>query len=145
MDSNVLVISKVIYNKYEETKISKRDLALKTGLSLNTVNNALSGKNLTVNTLFKIMECLGLNLEDVVNEAKKMNLSFPKISTTSDKLNSDQVKKLIDSGKSISQVAKQLGVTESDVEQVIQKSLVTTVANTSTTSATKKIEAVEIK
>lgn len=91
------------------------------------------------------MECLGLNLEDVVNEAKKMNLSFPKISTTSDKLNSDQVKKLIDSGKSISQVAKQLGVTESDVEQVIQKSLVTTVANTSTTSATKKIEAVEIK
>jgi transcriptional regulator with XRE-family HTH domain len=119
MDSNVTIISKVISNKYDSSKLSKREIALKTGLSRNTVNNALTGKNLTVNTLFKIMECLDMNLEDVVNEAKKMNLSFPKTSNKS-QLNSDQVKKLLDGGNTIAQIAAKLGVLESEVEANLQ-------------------------
>lgn len=119
MDSNITIISKVIAAKYSNSSFSKKDISLKTGLSRNTVNNALAGKNLTVNTLFKIMECLNMNLEDVVSEAKKMNLSFPKTSSTS-QLNDEQVKKLLNEGNTISAIAKKLGVTDSEVEGNLQ-------------------------
>lgn len=123
MDSNITIISKVIAAKNKSSNLSKRDIALKTGLSRNTVNNALTGKNLTVNTLFKIMECLGMNLEDVVNEAKTMNLSFPKTSNIGSGLNNDQVKKLLNDGNSIAQIAKKLSVTESEVEANLQSQM----------------------
>ncbi len=132
MDSNVTIISKVIAAKYTSSTLSKRDIALKTGLSRNTVNNALVGKNLTVNTLFKIMECLNMNLEDVVSEAKKMNISFPKTNNTS-QLNNEQVKSMLDKGQSIAEIAKKLGVSESDVEENLRNQIKVPVKKTNLT------------
>lgn len=81
MDNNISIIAKVIAAKYKSTKMSKRDIALKTNLSLNTVNNALQGKNLTLNTVFKIMDVFGMSLEDVIVEGKAMGHTWPKPST----------------------------------------------------------------
>jgi len=130
MESNLSIFCKVIHSKYKQSKLSKRDIATKTGLSLNTINNSLSGKNSTMNTMFSLMECLGMNLEDVVAEAKKMNLSFPKstaantnTSTTASSanvINDDQVKTMLDSGLNISEVAKKLGVAETEIVQNLQ-------------------------
>ncbi len=119
MDSNIVIISKVIYSRYKQGKFSKRDLANKTGLSLNTVNNTLNGKNSTVNTLFKLMECLGMNLEDVVNEAKAQGLSFPQPGSSSNSslnTSTNNKAKNIADGTSMSDIAKKLGTTESEIE-----------------------------
>ena len=120
MDYNIVIISKVIYSRYKQGKFSKRDLANKTGLSLNTINNTLNGKNSTVNTLFKLMECLGMNLEDIVNEAKAQGLSFPRPGNSSNSslntsTDNNKTKTMAD-GTAMSDIAKKLGTTESEIE-----------------------------
>lgn len=123
MDSNILIMTKVISNAYESSKMSKREIAQKTGLSLNTVTNTLSGKNSTTNTLFKMMDCLGLTLEDIVTKAKALGLSFQKPKPVKGKLNNEVVKKLLDGGKTIPEIAKMMGCEEADVKENLQQQM----------------------
>jgi transcriptional regulator with XRE-family HTH domain len=122
MESQVVIINKVLQNTYKTNKVSKRDIAMKTGLSLNTINNALNGKNLTLNTVFKIMECFDMNLEDIVAEAKKLGYTFPK-GQVSTPIDINTVQALLGKNNSLSQIAKSLNVTENEVATVLQKDM----------------------
>lgn len=120
METNLSIIAKVIAAKYQTTNLSKRDISLKTGLSQNTIGNALRGKNLTLNTIFSIMEVFGMNLEDVVNEAKRMGLKFPSPTAAAvPSVNMTKVNELLTKGESITQIASKLGVTEGDLINLI--------------------------
>lgn len=122
METNLSIIAKVIANKYRTTNLSKRDISLKTGLSQNTIGNALGGKNLTLNTIFSIMEVFGMNLEDIVNEAKAMGLQFPKPTAKAvPSVNLIKVQDLLDKGESLVQIASKLGVTEADLTTLLNK------------------------
>jgi transcriptional regulator with XRE-family HTH domain len=116
MNSNIAIISKVIYSKYKQGKLSKRDLANQTGLSLNTINNTLNGKNSTVSTLFKLMDCLEMNLEDVVTEAKKQGFIFPKAGKSSVSSTSAKSTTSVDDGTSVTEIANKLGTTEAEMK-----------------------------
>ena len=120
METNLSIIAKVIAAKYKTSNISKRDISLKTGLSQNTIRNALRGNNLTLNTVFKIMEVFGMNLEDVVNEGKAMGFTFPKVTNAVvPTVNSTKIAELLAKGETTLQIASKLGMTESDLLNVI--------------------------
>jgi transcriptional regulator with XRE-family HTH domain len=120
METNLSIIAKVIAAKYKTSNISKRDISLKTGLSQNTIGNALRGKNLTLNTVFKIMEVFGMNLEDVVNEGKAMGFTFPKVTNAVvPTVNSTKIAELLAKEETTLQITSKLGMTESDLLNVI--------------------------
>jgi len=125
MQATIDIIGQVLYAKYKSSQLSKRELADRTGLALNTVTNAVSGKNLTLISMLKIMDALGINLSDLVSEAEKMGLQFPKPGEAPPTINTDKVKEMIDEGQSTLQVASRLGMKTEELEEVIEATKVT--------------------
>ena len=134
METNLTIIAKVVASKFKTSSMTKRDLVLKTELSANTVTNALNGKNTTINTLFRIIDALGMSLEDVVMEAKVMGLKFPKPSTKVQSVDIKKVNELLSKGETTLQVASKLGIDEDDLIEMMKD----------TTSPTKVKQDVEI-
>lgn len=123
MESQVVILNKVLQHIYNNSKVSKRDISLKTGLSLNTINNALNGKNLTLNTMFKIMECFEMNLEDVVEKAKTLGYKFPKGNAPASAIDLKTVQDMMAKNNTLAQIAKSLNVTENDIASMLQKDM----------------------
>jgi hypothetical protein len=124
MNSNISIITQVIGAKFKASPLSKKDITIATGLSLNTINNALQGKNMTVSTMFSIMECLGMNLEDLVTEAKSMGLNFPKIVPKT--IDDTAIEKLVKEGKSTTEIGTKLNIPEGEVIASVKKSVAST-------------------
>lgn len=139
MKTNIEIISKVISKKYQGSNLSKHDIALKTGLSQNTINNAIHGKNLTLNTMDKILEVFGMSIEDLVNEAKGMGHPFqrPQSKITVPTVDIKAVKTRMANGETTLQIASKLGVTEGDLTTLLQDDL-------NKASAVKKVNIVEV-
>jgi len=115
MDETIEIISKVIVARWRSTNITKKELKEKTGLALNTINNALSGKNLTLSSLLRLADALGLNLKQIVEEAEKMKLVFPKAGSSPMSVKTEKINDLVTSGLSTMQIAARMGVPEEDL------------------------------
>lgn len=116
MEETIEIISKVIVARYKSTNITKKELKEKTGLALNTINNALMGKNLTLSSLLRLADALGLNLRQIVEEADKMKLSFPKAGSTPMSVKTEKAHDLLTSGQSTMQIAARMGIPEEDLK-----------------------------
>jgi len=116
------IVSKVIHAKYKSSQLTKKDIAEKTNLALNTINNAITGKNMTLNSMLLIMDALGMNMKDLVDEAEKLGLKFPKPGAKPVGVNVPEVKKLLDQGQSTMQVAAKIGVEEKELKEIVQAS-----------------------
>jgi hypothetical protein len=119
MQQTIDVISKVIHAKYKSSQLTKKDIANKTGLALNTINNAITGKNMTLSSMLQIMDVLGMNLKDLIMEAEKMGLTFPKPCTQSKHVNVDEVTKATAEGQSTMQVAARMGIEEDQLKDIV--------------------------
>lgn len=137
METNLTIIAKVVASKFKASSMTKRDIVLKTELSANTVTNALNGKNTTINTLFRIIDALGMSLEDVVLEAKVMGLKFPKPSAKVQSVDIKKVTDLINKGETTLQIASRLGIDEDDLIEMMKDTV-------STSKVKEEVEIIEV-
>ena len=57
--------------------LKKKQIAAKTQLSVNTINNFIQGKNINLGSLLKIAWVMGMNLPDFIVEAENIVKPFP--------------------------------------------------------------------
>lgn len=77
------LISKAIAKLINEGNIKKTDIASKTGLSINTVNNLIAGKNPTLSSIILIADCLGMNIRQLIAYTEDNINKFPASEYTS--------------------------------------------------------------
>ena len=100
----------------KDSDISKSQIASKTGLSVNTVNNCIKGQNINLSSLLKITSVLGMNIKDFVNSIEE---DLPQISPEIRTISTEGIDKAKESGQTEDQIAWRMGkelTEESDVD-----------------------------
>jgi|GEM_PF-970011 len=72
------MLSVVIKKQMEKNNIGNKELALRSGIPLRTVNNIISGltENPTLDTLRALSRALNCTLDDIINEYDEVNRSY---------------------------------------------------------------------
>jgi lambda repressor-like predicted transcriptional regulator len=135
VEQTISIISNVIRTKLALSDIKKKDVAYQTGLSVNTINNCLSGKNVNISSVLKIAYSLGMNFTDIadamssdktnivpVSENKVRSVSIEKVSEVKD-----------ETGASIEQLSWRMGISDEETD-TLQNALSSTPEPTSTAS-----------
>lgn len=67
----------LIRRRLLELGLSREELAVKIGCSASTINNALGGKRLGENNLFKVAKVLGVTAQELLETAKQTTKRRP--------------------------------------------------------------------
>jgi len=108
------VLASTLTSMIKDSRITKREIATKTDLSINTVINCLKGKSMNFKSLLKICYALGMNLEDLVKAATK---NFPVVTVGIKTISSSGIQSAVDDGQSKDQVEWRMGKDSDDAEE----------------------------
>ena len=116
IEQQISIISNVIRTKLALSDIKKKDVAYQTGLSVNTINNCLGGKNVNISSVLKIAYSLGMNFTDIadamssdktnvvpVSENKVRSVSIEKVSEVKD-----------ETGASVEKLSWRMGISDEE-------------------------------
>lgn len=120
------IIGQALRSIMKSRAVNKRDLANKTGLSANTINNLLRGNNSNTQSLLTMLSALGYNLQDFAAELGTISDPMPKSralerdkESDSPQLNIPAATAAIQQGTiSKDQMAMRLGLDPSDLDDV---------------------------
>tara|TARA_Y100000310_G_C20542970_1_gene744222 strand:- start:567 stop:962 length:396 start_codon:yes stop_codon:yes gene_type:complete len=106
IDQQIEILSKTISKLMEDSGISKNQIANKTGLSVNTINNCTKGQNINLSSLLKITSVLGMNIKDFVNSIEE---DLPQISPEIRTVSTEGIAKVKELGQTEEQIAWKMG------------------------------------
>ena len=106
IEQQLEILSKTITKLIESSDCSKKEIASKTGLSINTINNCTKGQNMNVSSLLKIASVLGMNIKDFVNAIED---DLPQISPEIRTISTERIKEAKESGQTEDQIAWRMG------------------------------------
>lgn len=115
-------ISKAIAKLIAEGNVKKTDIADKTGLSINTVNNLIAGKNPTLSSIILIADCLGMNIKQLIQYTEDYVAKFPSSEYASVSSSTLSPTTLRDKSatQSPSQLAMRTGTTTEKVNELVK-------------------------
>ena len=121
VSEQISIISKVLRTKLALSEIKKKDIAIQTDLSVNTINNCLSGKNVNISSVLRIAYSLGMNfinLADAVRSQDKTNA----VPVSENKVRSVSIEKVAevqeDTGASVEQLGWRMGITDNETNSL---------------------------
>lgn len=127
------IISNVLRTKLALSDIKKKDVSSQTQLSVNTINNCLSGKNVNISSVLKIAYALGMNFTDLSDAMTSDKTNIVPIAES--KVRSISIEKVAEvqeeTGASVKQLSWRMGISENETSS-LQEALCDTPESTPT-------------
>jgi transcriptional regulator with XRE-family HTH domain len=111
-EDQIINIGKALKKKVVALGISKKELAEKADVSLNTINNCIAGRNSNLKSLINVLQVMGVNIVDFMKEVTPEDISPLEVAPEETEAMDPEVieKEIEETGQTAEQLASRTGV-----------------------------------